>query len=154
MRLTSPAFDEGEIIPPEWCAPATDTLPRLEIEDVPARAASLVAILEDPESPLGNVTHWLVWNIPPETRYLDPDDLPVGATAGLDTYGGSGEMGPPPPTGCRHYRWEILALDAVLDLPAGASRVQLDRALEGHVLERARLTAIVEHPEPGDTQGD
>lgn len=148
MRVFSPAFEEGEIIPAHWCAPASDTLPRLEIEDVPARAASLVAILEDPESPLGTVTHWLVWNIPPETRYLDPQALPAGACAGLDTFGQSGEMGPPP-TGCRHYRWEILALDVMLDLPAGASRVQLDRSLRGHVLERARLTAIVEPPESG-----
>lgn len=135
-------------------APGTDTLPRLEIEDVPSRAASLVARLEDPESPLGTVTHWLVWNIPPETRYLDPRDLPAGAGVGMDTFGQSGEMGPPPPAGRRHYRWEILALDAVLDLPAGGSRVQLDRALQGHVLERARLTAIVEHPDPGDAHGE
>lgn len=82
MRVTSPAFEEGEIIPAHWCAPASDTLPRLEIDDVPPDAVSLVAIPEDPESPLGTVTHWLVWNIPPETRYLDPVDLPDGATAG------------------------------------------------------------------------
>lgn len=154
MRVISPAFEDGEIIPAHWCAPASDTLPRLEIEGVPPCAASLVVILEDPESPLGTVTHWLVWNIPPETRYLDPADLPDGATVGLDTYGGTGEMGPPPPTGRRHYRWEILALDTALDLPAGASRIQLDPALRGHVLERARLTAIVEQPEPGDTPGE
>lgn len=154
MRVISPAFEEGEIIPAEWCAPATDTLPRLEIEDVPAQAASLVAILEDPESPLGTVTHWLVWNIPPETRYLDPDDLPPGATVGLDTYGGTGEMGPPPPAGRHCYRWEILALDTVLDLPAGTPRSRLEPALRGHVLERARLTAVVEHPESGGAHGD
>ena len=154
MRVISPAFEEGETIPADWCAPASDTLPRLEIEGVPPRAASLVAILEDPESPLGTVTHWLVWNIPPETRYIDPADLPADARVGMDTYGQSGEMGPPPPAGRRHYLWEIRALDAVLDLPSGASRVQLDRALQGHVVERARLTAIVEHPGSGETHGE
>ncbi|MFW5969074.1 MAG: YbhB/YbcL family Raf kinase inhibitor-like protein [Halofilum sp. (in: g-proteobacteria)] len=154
MRVTSPAFEEGEIIPAHWCAPASDTLPRLEIVDVPPEAASLVVILEDPESPLGTVTHWLVWNIPPTTRYLDPQDLPAGARVGMDTYGQTGEMGPPPPAGRRHYRWEILALDIVLDLPAGASRVHLDRALQGHVIERGRLTAVVEHPESGDARGE
>lgn len=154
MRVFSPAFEEGEIIPAHWCAPASDTLPRLEIEDVPVRAVSLVAILEDPESPLGTVTHWLVWNIPPETRYLDPQDLPAGTCVGMDTFGQTGEMGPPPPIGRHHYRWEILALDAVLDLPTGGTRVQLDRSLRGHVLERTRLTAIVAPPEPGAPHGD
>lgn len=154
MRVISPAFEEGETIPAHWCAPASDTLPRLEFEDVPPQAASLVVILEDPESPLGTVTHWLVWNIPPGTRYLDPRDLPAGARVGMDTFGQSGEMGPPPPAGCRHYRWEILALDAMLDLPAGTSRVQLDRAVQGHVVERARLTAIVEPPESGGSHGE
>jgi len=72
----------------------------------------------------------------------------------MDTFGQAGEMGPPPPNGRRHYRWEILALDAVLDLPSGASRVQLDRSLRGHLVERARLTAIVEPPEPEAPHGD
>lgn len=150
MRVISPAFEEGESIPAQWCARASDGLPRLEIEDVPPQAVSLVAILEDPESPLGTVTHWLVWNIPPETRYLDPADLPADARVGMDTFGHTGEMGPPPPAGRHRYRWDILALDSVLDLAAGASRVQLDRALQGHVVEQARLTAIVEHPGSGE----
>jgi Raf kinase inhibitor-like YbhB/YbcL family protein len=154
MRVTSPAFDDGETIPAQWCAPSSDTLPRLEIEDVPARAASLVAILEDPESPLGTVTHWLVWNIPPETRYLDPAALPAGARAGMDTFGQTGAMGPPPPAGRHHYRWELLALDAPLELPAGASRSNLDAALGGHVIERARLTAVVEHAPSAEPGGE
>jgi Raf kinase inhibitor-like YbhB/YbcL family protein len=151
MRVTSPAFEDEQIVPVEWCTPRTDELPRLEIDEVPPEAVTLVALLEDPDSPLGTVTHWLVWNIPPDTRYLDPSNLPPGATTGLDTFGGEGEMGPPPAGGRHRYRWVILALDDSLSLPPGSTRTRLEKAFAGHVLDRARLSAIVENPDPDRT---
>lgn len=153
MRVTSPAFDDGDVIPAHWCAPDCDDLPRLEIDDVPAEAVTLAVTLDDPDSPLGTVTHWLVWNIPAATRYIDPRALPEEAVVGLDTFARHGGMGPPPPAGEHRYRWQVLALDDRLALPEGSIRSQLDAAVAGHVLARATLTAIVEHPRTDDTHG-
>ncbi len=143
MRLISPAFQDGEAMPVETSARDANELPPLEIRDVPDAVRSLALVLEDLDSPLGEVTHWLVWNLPRDTHRVDALHLPSKGRVGLDAFGKVGYLGPIPPEGCHRYRFRLLALDAELDLAPGATRTQFDAAAEGHVLAEAELTGAL-----------
>jgi len=95
-------------------------------------------IMDDPDAPGGTFTHWVCWGIPPETKAI-----PGGAAPGVQgtgTSGRTGYRGPCPPAGPAHtYRFRLYALDAELGLEAGATREELEKAMEGHVLAIAEL---------------
>ncbi|MEF8779148.1 MAG: YbhB/YbcL family Raf kinase inhibitor-like protein [Haloferacaceae archaeon] len=142
MRLTSPAFDDGERIPEQYGYTAENVNPPLSIENVPDDAASLALIVDDPDAvePAGKVwDHWVVWNVPPETTAIPEDWNPTDAEEGTNDYGEVGYGGPNPPDREHTYRFELFALDATLDLPTSTDADGLRSAMEGHVLERARL---------------
>ncbi|WP_026278927.1 MULTISPECIES: YbhB/YbcL family Raf kinase inhibitor-like protein [Thioalkalivibrio] len=141
-------------MPIEVSARDANELPPLEIREVPAGSRSLALILEDLDSPLGDVTHWLVWNLPPDTTRVDALHLPSEARVGMDAFGKVGYLGPVPPEGCHHYRFRLQALDAELELEAGATRSQFDAAAEGHVLAEVDLTgALCSGDEGADPDG-
>nr|WP_043740547.1 YbhB/YbcL family Raf kinase inhibitor-like protein [Thioalkalivibrio nitratireducens] len=129
-------------------APNENRLPALEIRDVPEGARSLALILEDLDSPLGEVTHWLVWNLPPDTVRVDALNLPEQGRVGMDSFGKIGYLGPVPPEGVHHYRFRVLALDAELELESGGTRSQFDQAAAGHVLDEGELTGMIERSPP------
>jgi len=147
MILRSPGFAEGGIIPWRYSSPAQNELPPLEIAGVPEDARSLALVFENLDSPLGVVTHWLAWNIPPKTRYLDAVNLPPERCLGTDTFGKVGYVGPAPPEGLPRFRFVLYALDEMLELPAGATRRQLEEAIADHILARTELTGYAQRPE-------
>ncbi len=152
MRLSSPAFSDGGPIPRRYSAPGENELPPFRIHDVSENAQSLVLVLKDVDSPLGEVTHWHAWNIPPQTASLDAVHLPAECCVGIDSFGKVGYLGPAPPEGRHHYRMILLALDTWLDLPTGSTRGALDRAVKGHVIDRAEMMGFMEAPaSDGDT---
>lgn len=145
MRLTSPVFVEGGQIPRQYSGEGCNELPPLDIEGVPAETTTLAVVMEDLDSPLGDsVTHWLVWNLPPETARLDATHLPDQARQGTDSFGRVGYRGPNPPEGRHHYRFRLLALDMHLALERGATRTSFDHAIRDHVLAEADLTGYFE----------
>lgn len=146
MKLLSPAFEDGATMPWSTSAPNENELPPLEIREVPAAARSLAILLEDLDSPLGPVTHWLVWNLPADTERVDALSLPEESRVGMDAFGKVGYLGPAPPEGSHRYRFRLLALDAGLDLESGALRSRFDEAAQGHVLETADLIGVIERP--------
>jgi Raf kinase inhibitor-like YbhB/YbcL family protein len=94
----------------------------------------------DPDAPGGTFTHWLVYRIPLGETSLTA--RPAGASEGVNDFGRRGYGGPCPPRGAaHHYHIVVLALDTRLDLPAGATRSDLDARISGHVLGRGELVA-------------
>ena len=154
MQLSSSAFDDGGTIPRGYAENGLNLLPPLDIEAVPPGTRSLALVIEDPDSPLGSgLTHWLAWNLPPDTRHLDARHLPADYRVGTDSFGEIGYTGPNAPEGRHRYRFRLLALDAPLDLETGATRVAFDRAIDGHVLAEAELRGVLErhmNGGPGD----
>jgi Raf kinase inhibitor-like YbhB/YbcL family protein len=140
MRITSPAFKNGDRIPPQFTCDGDDVNPELRIDAVPAATKSLALLVDDPDSPSGNWLHWSVWNISPDTRVIKEDDVPQGAREGETDFSEVEYGGPCPSYGEHVYRFGIYALDIVLETPAGASRPTLEKALEGHILSSAFLT--------------
>ena len=138
MKITSSAFQEGGNIPSKFTCDGPDTSPPLQITGVPSSAKSLVLIADDPDAPTGLFTHWLVWNIPPQTNSIGEGSAPKGVQGASD-FGKSGYRGPCPPPGTHRYSFKIFALDRELDLSSGAKRSQVDAAIKGHVIAQGDL---------------
>jgi Raf kinase inhibitor-like YbhB/YbcL family protein len=138
MKITSSAFNEGGNIPSKFTCDGSDTSPPLQITGVPPAAKSLVLIADDPDAPGGLFTHWLVWNIAPQTNSIAEGTAPKGVH-GTNDFGKSGYKGPCPPPGTHRYLFKIFALDRELDLRSGAKRSQVDAAIKGHVIAQGEL---------------
>lgn len=138
IKITSSAFHEGGNIPSKFTCDGSDTSPPLQIAGVPTGAKSLVLIVDDPDAPGGLFTHWLIWNISPQTSSI-PEGGATKGIQGVNDFGKSGYRGPCPPPGTHRYSFKIFALDRELDLRAGAKRTQLDAAMKGHVIAQGEL---------------
>jgi Raf kinase inhibitor-like YbhB/YbcL family protein len=138
MTITSPAFQQRESIPSKFACDGGNTSPPLQITGVPAEAKTLVLIADDPDAPGGLFTHWLVWNIPPQTNSIAEGTPPKGVH-GTNDFGKSGYGAPCPPSGVHRYYFRIFALDRELALPSGTKRSQLDAAMKGHVIAQGEL---------------
>ena len=148
MTLSSPAFRDGENIPPEFTCRGDNISPQLEWNSVPAAAKSLVLIMDDPDAPGKTFTHWVLFNIPTDKRSLAEDTpssprLNDGSLHGLNDYNRTDYGGPcPPPGRPHHYNFNLYALDITLNLDAGASKEQVLEAMKGHILAQCRLTGL------------
>jgi Raf kinase inhibitor-like YbhB/YbcL family protein len=145
LQLTSTAFREGETVPKQYTGDGKDTSPPLAWTDAPAGTKSFALICDDPDAPRGAWDHWVLFNLPAESRGLEEgvpttEKLPTGARQGKNGWGKIGYGGPAPPRGKPHrYFFKLYALDAALDLPAGATKQQLTDAMQEHVLAEAHL---------------
>lgn len=144
MNLTTTAFAPGGRIPLQYTCDGSDFSPDLEWQDPPQGVESFALIVDDPDAPRGAWVHWLVYNIPAPAFRLAAKlpreaEHPSGLRQGLNSWGRIGYGGPCPPSGAHRYFFRLHALDAVLDLPGGASRDEIEAAMAGHVLARAEL---------------
>lgn len=145
LYLLSSAFGNGESIPVAYTADGGDISPPLRWGNVPAETVSLALVCEDPDAPVGNWVHWVLYNVPPDREELPegipPDEqvLEDGTIQGDNSWGRTGYGGPSPPSGTHRYFFRLYALDTSLDLEPGATAGELREAFEGHVLEQAEL---------------
>lgn len=148
MKLTSVAFEEGAFIPAEYTCEGKDISPPLAWTNVPAEAKSLALICDDPDAPVGTWVHWVLYDLSPKFLHLPegmpPSEVtPEGAKQGVNDFRRSGYGGPCPPPGKPHrYFFKLYALDIEPGLPAGATKADLLRAMEGHVLAEGQLVGL------------
>ena len=142
MKIKSSSFDEGKMIPSIYTCEGDNINPPLEFSDVPPNAKSLALIMDDPDSPKGTFTHWLMWNIPPDTGKIEENDWMEGAEQGLNDGGELGYMGPCPPTGVHHYHFKLYALNKKLDLSGDVEKASLEREIESGLIEKAELIGV------------
>ena len=145
LALTSTAFQEGGTIPQQYTCDGEDISPPLAWSAPPAGTKSLALVCDDPDAPGRTWVHWVVYDLPPSVTLLaeglPPDEqLAGGGTQGTTDFGRIGYGGPCPPQGPAHrYFFKLYALDADLGLPAGATKKELLKAMEGHVLAEGQL---------------
>jgi Raf kinase inhibitor-like YbhB/YbcL family protein len=140
FQLFSDSFSDGGDIPTRHTCDGENISPTLRWSGAPDGTRSLALIVDDPDAPAGTFTHWLAWGLDPAAGGLEE-----GARApveGRNDFGRIGYGGPcPPPGHGRHrYVFRLYALDTGLALAPGAKREQLERAIDGHVLQVAQLT--------------
>ncbi|HXX45685.1 MAG TPA: YbhB/YbcL family Raf kinase inhibitor-like protein [Candidatus Acidoferrales bacterium] len=168
LQLSSSALGDGTTIPDKYtCSPdgktmtqpANMTSPPLSWKNAPAGTQSFVLLLHDPEPHPGksiyDVTHWLIFNIPADVTSL-PEGVKAGSTIapqGNNSMRQPSYFGPCAPAGpVHHYTFELFALDTKLDLKEGASRDDVTKAMDGHVLGAAELIGLFSH-QPGFQMG-
>jgi Raf kinase inhibitor-like YbhB/YbcL family protein len=144
IKITSPAFEDGALIPPKYTCDGADVSPPLTWDAGPEGTRSFALICDDPDAPMGTWVHWVLFNLPADTRELAEkvpadDTLPGGARQGISDFRRVGYGGPCPPGGTHRYYFKIYALDAEADLPAGAGKRDLLKAMEGHILAQGQL---------------
>lgn len=144
IEVKSSAFEEGDAIPARYTCDDLDVSPPMSWGSVPDGTESLALITDDPDAPRGTFVHWVIYNLPPDTRGLaegvpNRPTLPSGAVQGVNGAGGVGYMGPCPPRGTHRYFFKVYALDTELDLAGRATKEDLMRAMDGHVITEGRL---------------
>ncbi len=148
MQLTSPAFTPNGEIPKRHTCDAENVSPALAWADQPQGTKSLVLIVDDPDAPdpaAPRMTwvHWVLYNLPGDAGGLPeavaPEKLPHGSRQGLNDWKRTGYGGPCPPIGRHRYFHKLYALDMVLPDLGHPTKAQLEKAMEGHVLDSAVL---------------
>lgn len=142
MIISSPEFEDGGQLPERFGYMRENVNPELRVIEVPEAADSLFLIMDDPDAvePAGKIwLHWTLWNISPDTEVIE-EDTSIGIE-GITDFREPGYGGPNPPDGVHTYVFRLYALDTELDLEEGASREQLENAMENHVLAEATLEA-------------
>jgi len=145
-------FHDGDYIPVEFTCDGENVNPPIFIGHIDPNAKSLVIIVDDPDAPAGTFTHWIAWNIPPLgeiPKGVPPKgviEAPVRMVQGRNDFGKIGYGGPCPPKGhgVHHYHFKVYALDTTLELDPGASRRELEKAMEGHVIQMGELVGLYE----------
>lgn len=144
IKITSSAFEDGGLMPTKYTCDGVDVSPPLQWEAVPEGTKSIAVMCDDPDAPIGTFVHWVIFGLPADTKELTENiptekTLPNGAKQGTNGFRRIGYRGPCPPSGTHRYFFKIYALDTEPDLPAGAGKRDLLRAMEGHILAEGQL---------------
>lgn len=144
IDIQSPAFQDGGAIPKLYTCKGKNVSPPLSWSSVPTGTASIALVVDDPDAPKGTYDHWVVFNLPPDSKGL-PEAVPPGkklsngAEQGVTTNRKNGYLGPCPPSGTHRYFFRLYALDKKTDLKSGATKSELLKAMQGHVLAEGQL---------------
>lgn len=138
MILTSVFEHMGEI-PSVYTCDGQDLAPILHISGVPERTQELALIVDDPDAPVGNWVHWVLYNIPSSVAVIDNQHLAPEISQGMTDFGRIGWGGPCPPDREHRYFFKLYALDTQLNLPSGLSKRELENAMQGHIIEQTEL---------------
>ena len=139
MKISSTGFKDSSTIAEVYTCKGKNINPELGWTGVPHGTQTLALIVDDPDAPAGLWTHWLVWNIDPALNAIAENYVPLNAVEGITSAGSVGYHGPCPPNGEHRYFFKLFALDTKLTLPVGANRADLEKVMEGHVLEQTYL---------------
>lgn len=148
LTLSSPDFVNQGNIPKQFTCQGDDSSPALSWQGVPAKAKSLVLIVDDPDAPdpakpKMTWVHWILYNIPPTVNELPQavvaSNLPDGTQQGQNDWKRTGYGGPCPPIGRHRYFHKLYALDIELPDLNQPNKAQLEAAMQGHILEQAEL---------------
>ena len=150
LKLTSSAFRDGDSIPDKYSKLGGNASPPLGWSGIPGSAKSLALIVDDPDAPSGLFVHWVVYGVPTNMDGFPENvpgkaELPRGIRQGRNGFGDVGYGGPQPPRGTHRYFFHLYALNHDIQLPAGANREDLDKAMRGHIVEEARLMGTFQH---------
>ena len=144
VQMSSTAFNEGAPIPSRYTCDGDNLSPPLAWKGIPASAASLALVADDPDAG-GTWVHWVLYGLPADAREL-PEGVPateattLGAGQGVNDFNDVGYGGPCPPGGSPHrYFFKLYALDVALGLEAGSKKRGLLEAMEGHIVAEGQL---------------
>jgi Raf kinase inhibitor-like YbhB/YbcL family protein len=148
LALTSSAFTHNGPIPRQYTCQGGDVSVPIAWTGIPEAAKSLALIVDDPDAPdpaapKRTWVHWVLYNLPVTAdglkQAVKATELPAGTLPGKNDWGRTGYGGPCPPIGRHRYFFKLHALDTILPNLAQPTKAELERAMDGHVLERFEL---------------
>ncbi|MCW8812765.1 MAG: YbhB/YbcL family Raf kinase inhibitor-like protein [Chlorobium sp.] len=131
-------------MPKKYTCDGENVSPPLEWIGIPTTTKSIALVCDDPDAPIGTWVHWVVFNIPASVNKLNekipsPKVLENGTTQGNNDFKKIGYGGPCPPGGIHRYFFKIYALDKRVELTPGATKKELIKEMEGHILAEGKL---------------
>lgn len=141
LTLTSTAFENKGLIPQKYTCDDEDINPPFKISGVPDGVVSFVFIMDDPDAPIGVWDHWIVFNIDSKIREIKEGQGLTGIK-GTQTDGALEYTGPCPHEGEHRYFFKLYALDTFLNLPEGSSKQDVEKAMQGHILDQSHLMGL------------
>jgi len=144
IKIKSPAFVPGGKIPGKYTCDGMDISPPLAWTSGPEGTKTFALICDDPDAPMGTWVHWVLFNLPADIIELRENvpperELESGAKQGMNDFRKIGYGGPCPPGGTHRYYFKLYALDTEINLEAGATKSELLKAVEGHILAEGQL---------------
>lgn len=140
MILESSAFIDNAFIPKEYTCNGSDYSPPLVWKNAPKNTQSFALIMDDPDAPRGLWVHWVLFNIPSDCQELKTSNgIPPQAISAKNSWGRTGYGGPCPPSGTHRYFFKLYALDTLLTLDGRATKTEVEKAMQNHILEQAQL---------------
>jgi Raf kinase inhibitor-like YbhB/YbcL family protein len=144
IKVMSAAFKDGQPIPRQYTCNGVNVSPPLEWSGVPKSARTIAIIADDPDAPAGTWVHWVLYNLPADNIGLvenlpATENLKAGGFQGKNDFDKVGYGGPCPPSGTHRYFFKVYALDAELPLKAEATKADLEKAMEGHIVGQGQL---------------
>jgi Raf kinase inhibitor-like YbhB/YbcL family protein len=144
IKVTSTAFSDGQMIPKKYTCDGENVSPPLAWVGVPANAKSISLIADDPDAPGKTWVHWVVYDLPTSVTSLPEsvakaEQLPGGGKQGTNDFKKIGYGGPCPPSGTHRYYFKLYALNAETSLKPGATKEQLQQAMEGNIIAQGQL---------------
>lgn len=148
LTVTSNAFGDGGMMPVKYTGKGEDINPPLDLGSISPEAKSIAILMDDLDTPIGIFNHWVIWNIPATCTHI-PEAISKGevveslgnANQGKSQYGGKHYYrGPLPPFGVHRYIFKVYVLDTVLELDHNTGKIDLQKAMDGHILQYGTLT--------------
>jgi Raf kinase inhibitor-like YbhB/YbcL family protein len=159
FTLTSAAFNEEEFIPLKHSLYGENISPELKWTNVPAETKSLALTMMDPDTPIGELSHWLLKDIPPSTTGFaegsfvgtpvptDCSSFPSIEFEGKDKFAYAGKktyssytkfaQGPKPPSGTHRYFFTLYALN--IETFEATEKDSFRKKCEEHKIGQAQL---------------
>ena len=153
LILTSSAFAHEHAIPTKYTCEGADVSPPLSWGSVPGGALSLALIVDDPDAPdpaapKTTWVHWVVVDLPPHAgglpEHIDAGEMPLGARQGKNDWKRVGYGGPCPPIGRHRYYFKLYALDCTLPQLVSPTKMELEQAMQGHIIAETHLLGTYE----------
>jgi Raf kinase inhibitor-like YbhB/YbcL family protein len=143
LKVFSPSFNEGEMIPSKFTCDGQNISPPISWEGLPEGTKALALICDDPDAPSGDFVHWVVFNIPADRGGFE-ENAEAGDVAflGMTDFGRRGYGGPCPPSGTHHYHFKVYALDRMLEADSNIAKYDLLDKMEGHILAKGELIGL------------
>ena len=144
INVSSPAFKDGEMIPPKYTCDGMDVSPPIEWENIPDQAKSIALVCDDPDAPMGTWVHWVVFNLPADLKGLPENSSPGfilsnNAKEGINNFRKTSYGGPCPPAGTHRYFFKVYALDLILNINDSINKEKLLNAMNGHIIASGQL---------------
>ena len=142
MKLKSPAFENGKVIPRKYGYKTENLSPPLQISEIPEGTKSLVLIMDDPDAmgAVGKVwVHWVLWNISSDTKEIHENSIPENSIEGKTDFDEIGYGGPAPPDKEHTYIFKIYALNKILNLKKGSTKEEIEKSMKQHILDEVKL---------------